>query len=317
MSSKLFKKSTGFLDFFFTKQNFDFHKNATNLVSARICIKTLIKKNNYKKIFLPKYICNDVIKNIDIKYELYSIDENLNPIFNFKDLKSKEAILIVNYFGIMNFEKEYSKFKRKIIFDYSHSFFNKLKNANVVYSPRKFLSLPDGGLFYSIKKNNIKKNLKTNKNVSISHLFLKHQNQFKKAYKDFRLNENKSNLNKFLKMSEISLKIMKSIDHSKIIKIRKKNFLLFHKKLNSLNLLKINNNNKIVPMCYPLLLKKKIKKRLISKGIFIPTYWPEVLKRTQKDDFENFLTKNLICLPIDQRIDNSLIGKICNEVKKY
>ena len=44
-----------------------------------------------------------------------------------------------------------------------------------------------------------------------------------------------------------------------------------------------------------------IKKQLISKKIYVPTLWPNVLDECPKESFEYYLADNLVLLPIDQR----------------
>ena len=72
------------------------------------------------------------------------MNSDLTPKFDFKNLEKNNAILIVNYFGILDLNKTYKK-KSNIIFDSTHSYYSKIPNANIVYSARKFFPVPDGG----------------------------------------------------------------------------------------------------------------------------------------------------------------------------
>ena len=298
MNMRSFEKLTGFIDYKFEKKFF-FHRKSFNLVSARSSIKYLIKLNKFKKIYIPKYICEDVKKNIKIKYQFYNLKQNLKPDFDFSKIKSNEAILIVNYFGVLDF-KEYNK-KKNIIFDFSQSYYSKIKKANVVYSPRKFFPVPDGGHLYSIKK--IKNKLfKVNKPNDVSFLFLKGKDQNNLAFKKYQLNEKNKNFNKELMISEISNEILSNINYNVDKKKRIGNFITYHKIFKKTNLLKINNQNKAA-LCYPLLLEKNLINKLKSYKIYIPVYWRELKNKFKKNSFENKLVNQLHCLPVDSRLN--------------
>ena len=67
-------------------------------------------------------------------------------------------------------------------------------------------------------------------------------------------------------------------------------------------MLKIDFDNISNPMCYPLLVENEnIKEKLSEKNIFIPTYWENVLKDTNQNSFEYFLSFNLSAITFNQR----------------
>ena len=94
----------------------------------------------------------------------------------------------------------------------------------------------------------------------------------------------------------------------------------FQNQLKDINLLNIDivKSSDFSPMVYPLLLNKpKLREKLISEKIYIPQYWNNVLIWTSKDDLENFLTKHLIALPIDQRYRIQDLNIIIKKVILY
>ena len=54
---------------------------------------------------------------------------------------------------------------------------------------------------------------------------------------------------------------------------------------------------------YPLLVKDGdlLRKKLISKKIYVPLLWPNVLKETTNNMIEYYLANNIVPLPCDQR----------------
>ena len=60
--------------------------------------------------------------------------------------------------------------------------------------------------------------------------------------------------------------------------------------------------NVVCPLIYPLYSEDVgLKEYLISKGVFVATYWPYVIKTCTPDMIEYDLASHLIALPIDQR----------------
>src|SRR5690606_35186346 len=79
-----------------------YHKNAVFLNTARNCFEYILQARKINKVYLPYYTCDVILEPIvtqNIDYEFYSIDENFDPIINFK-LGEFEVLLYVNYFGI-------------------------------------------------------------------------------------------------------------------------------------------------------------------------------------------------------------------------
>ena len=102
-------------------------------------------------------------------------------------------------------------------------------------------------------------------------------------------------------MDWVGLVDLRQSHYAEIIKIRKKNFAHMHKKLGKLNEMKIEVSDD-VPMVYPFLIKTSgLREKLIKNKIYIPHWWKEVLSNVAEDSYENYLSNNLLQLPIDHR----------------
>lgn len=56
------------------------------------------------------------------------------------------------------------------------------------------------------------------------------------------------------------------------------------------------------PFCYPLVSGiPHLRDSLVEAGIALPLFWPEVIRETQASSTENYLARNLLPLPLDQR----------------
>ena len=138
-----------FIELEFNK-NGEYHsgENVIRLNSGRAGIFHAVRILGCSAVWVPYYQCETVRdfllkKGIEVKY--YHIDESFAPI----DLNSEEneAVVIVNYYGIMSYErmKGIASAYKNVIIDNSQGFFLKpLENCMNVYSARKFIGVPDG-----------------------------------------------------------------------------------------------------------------------------------------------------------------------------
>jgi hypothetical protein len=54
----------------------------------------------------------------------------------------------------------------------------------------------------------------------------------------------------------------------------------------------------------------RLKSKLIQNNIFVPTYWPNVLKESSEGSAAYQLAENLICIPTDHRYDAADMERI-------
>jgi hypothetical protein len=275
-------------------------------INGRSSFDILIKFIKPKKIFIPYYICKDLIDVIEfnkIKFEYYPINQKFNPKYNII-LKKKEYALIINYFGIKNITKT----KKNHIYDLSLSFFNSTNKINFFFnSARKFMHVPCGS-FLSLKN--------FNKQIYSSNFSAKYSSNFSaklsppKNYKQFEHNEKKQNIITKLFVNTYLDKNLIYQDLKKIKNIRKRNYSFFYNHLKNINMLKLKKRAH-GPLYFPLLLKngEKIRRLLNKKKIYTPILWKN-LKRDKKFSFEYNLAKNCIFLPIDQRYNIKNINYI-------
>ncbi len=119
----------------------------------------------------------------------------------------------------------------------------------------------------------------------------------------FSLNDEKLNNLPILKMSNLTKRMLESIDYNSIAKRRIDNYLFLDEKLKKVNKLKIDFNQKQVPMVYPFWVNNELRKKFIENRIYCATYWPNVKEWTKPNTLEYKLAEEVIYLPIDQRYE--------------
>jgi len=292
----------------------EYHKEAIRLNTGRNAFEYILRARNYEEIYLPYYTCDvmlEPIEKLNLKVHFYSIDENFGPVFDFSILKSSDAFVYTNYFGICDKQVlEVSKKCINLIIDNSQAFYaNPLPKVDTFYSPRKFFGIPDGAYLYT----NVLLNTNFGQDVSISrieHLTGRIEKEAEAYYKIFQENDNLLSGQPIKKMSNFTKRILESIDYKVAAKKRLKNFLFLHDFLKNQNELKFEIKNDMIPMVYPFLSKEgnKLKKILLQNKIFTATYWPNVTSQVSLESLEYNFTQNIIFLPIDQRYSENDIA---------
>lgn len=311
----------GYLEFEFRKGH-HYHAKALKLNSGRNCLKYILLSRKYKKLYIPYYTCEVILQpiiDLKIDYEFYSIDSELNPVFN-KNIAIDEAFLYTNYYGIKQKTViELSKRIKNLIIDNAQAFFSPpIKGVDTFYSARKFFGVPDGGYLYT--------NAKTDLNITeyeeslsrIRHLIIRHEKGAQEGYMEYISSEEMHNNSPIRYMSKISDGILQSLDYPKIKLCRYDNYIFLQNKLSLSNNLHIKISKSASPLAYPYLTNKKgLRDYLIRNKIFVPKYWENVYKWTQNQGLEAQLTSFLIPLPIDQRYSEKDMNRIVKTIKNY
>ncbi|MGM1055659.1 MAG: hypothetical protein ACQEWG_07240 [Bacteroidota bacterium] len=295
----------------------EYHKGAIRLNTGRNALELILKTRQYSKIYIPYFTCDVILEpfnKLAVEYEFYSIDENLEPIFDFEKMQSNEGFLYTNYFGIKDFFiNSLSDKCKNLIIDNSQSFFSKpLSTIPTFYSCRKFFGVPDGAYLYLDGKtvNDLPFDNSENR---VTHLLKRIDYGAEHGYKDYKANEKSLIGQPIKRMSKLTQSILSNIDYDFVRKKRRDNFQMFHEKLGLLNKFELKLHDESVPMVYPFRTEMpELKRKLNEQKIFSPTFWTNVLEWANIDSLDYKFVQEIIHLPIDQRItldENNIIIK--------
>jgi len=302
------KEIGGYFELETNKKINDF-KNYILLNSARNCLRYVIKAYNIQEINIPYYTCPVVwqtIKKENCKINFYHINKDFLPN---KEFNKKDYILYTNYFGICakNIKKLTQQYPNLII-DNAQAFYMKEKGIASFNSIRKFFGVTDGAILYCNKKLNcnFEQDYSYNK---MQHLLKRIDKNAQFGYSDFCYNENLFDNKEIKTMSNLTKKLIETIDIKTPKKIRLKNFNYLHSILKNTNELKINLDKDDIPMVYPYLIKNdNLREKLIKNKIFIAQYWSPMPKEYQEGIFQKYIFP----LPIDQRYNINDMKYILN-----
>tara|TARA_R110002167_G_scaffold275252_5_gene481296 strand:- start:1392 stop:2378 length:987 start_codon:yes stop_codon:yes gene_type:complete len=278
--------------------------------SGRSAFAFLLGFHKVKLIQIPKYTCDVILEPLNkmgIKYSFYSITKNLLPDYATGEIDLKVPILINNYFGILDRQLESYKSNPLVIIDNSQALYsNATGGLGSFNSFRKFVGIPDGAAARINKSYDIyiEDTWPTFKVTNqLSHLFGRIEEGPEAYYKAFENANDSFRFKQIECISEISKRTFVKLDHENNKNTRIKNFNYLHEKLGNINELSWQINGEVVPLVYPLLISNgsQLRKNLISNKIFTPTYWPNSQIEIPSNCYEEYLVKNLVALPIDQR----------------
>ena len=301
-------------------QNEYIHTQGVHLNSGRSALEYILKSIPVvQKLYIPYYTCDVVLEPINklgIPYGYYRIDEHLELADEIQ-LDKDEYLLVTNYFGIKDayIKKLAKRYGERLIVDNAQALYAKqLEGIKTIYSPRKFVGIPDGGIAYidnGLDIADMEQDVSYNR---CTHLLKRLDLGAEAGYNDFRANSHQLVNQPIRRMSNLTWNLLQGIDFEEVKKRRWKNFMQLHQALSSINRLHIPESETFAcPMVYPLYTSDMtLKKRLIENKIFVATYWPNVLEWCREGMLEHELANKVIAIPIDQRYENEDMDRIIN-----
>ena len=284
----------------------EYHKDAIRLNTGRNCLEYILRVRKYSKVYIPYYTCEVILepfRKIGVEYEFYHVDINLEIRDEIK-LKVGEAILYTNYFGLKQryIEQLAKRVGSHLIIDNTQAFYAKpINGIDTFYTCRKYFGVADGAYLYTDKQ--LDEEFEKDESYSrMAHLLKRIDLSAEEGFADFRKADDGLDNQPIRRMSNLTQRIMQSIDYQAVAKKRRNNYMTLHKELSGKNNLELNLDDDAVPMVYPFLSPLNgLREKLVDHKVYVARYWPNVLEWTTKDDIEYLLASQMQPLPIDQR----------------
>lgn len=284
-----------------------YHKDALRLNTARNCFEYVLRARGYTKVYIPYYTCEVMLEPLNkcnVQYEFYHINENLEPIESYI-LQPSEAFLYTNYYGLKQrcVERLAKQYGRQLIVDNAQAFFAPhIEGIDTFYSARKFFGVADGAYLYTDAHLDIE--LEQDQSYArMAHLLKRADLDAETGYADFRKNDDSLSNNPIRLMSNLTEKILCSIDYESAEQLRRSNYMQLDEQLIIKNGIHLRLDKDAVPMVYPYLTDDAtLRQRLIDNRIYVATYWANI--DDQQQGYEAILKNNLIPIPINQRVED-------------
>lgn len=301
-------------------------KRIARLNSGRAAIYYALCLTECKEIWVPYYQCESVRQFLlrkHIKIHYYHIDKRFNPV----DIRQSgsEAVLLVNYFGLMSLDKMQNTAKqyRHVIIDNSQAFFSPpLDNCYNVYSARKFIGSPDGAYVIGDGADRLIEQYKQGYSSDTS-LFLLQRIEYGcegKAYQSRLRNEQRIDNEDVRKMSLLTQYILRGTDYLLIKKKRRENFEFVDSQLNNMNCIEAMHDYSdiSVPMVYPLLIENDhLLEYLLQLGHYQGHWWSYIRKELPENLYEHYLARYMVPITIDQRYSREVLKALCKAIQMF
>lgn len=276
----------------------------------------------FKHIWLPHYICDAMINAVIAScksFSFYRIGSDFRPSFDFT-LKTSDLFLYVNYFGICDIQVSdvINHFpSNQVIVDCAQSLFSTPYDClATIYSPRKFVGVPDGGFLACDLQIEPPADQDTSSLDRSNHLLKRIAANAEFGYSDFKDAEFALSACSPLQMSLLTNRLINSIDYHYVKTRRASNFEYFHFALSQINLVNIDIHSVKHPLCYPFIPSMPLDKAIFSsRRIYLPTFWVDVTNRGISDGFEYLASTQLLALPCDQRYTPLQLQRIISVIK--
>ena len=298
------------------------------LNAGRYALEYVLRARNYRKVYLPYYICDSVLQplqRLGVAYEFYRVNAQLEPAVELQP-KDDEAVLYVNYFGLKNRYASTFCYKYKnTILDQTQAFYSEQGNryddrsiqCDTFYSCRKYFGVPDGAYLYTdclldeelVQDESFERMAFLTKRIDRS---------AQEGYADFHANDKVLSTVGMKRMSRLTEAMMQGIDYTAKANKRIHNFHVLDNALRESNRFQWDMDYGTVPLVYPYYVDNgaQLRQHLIDHQVFCARYWPNVLEWCQPNDWEYQLAENLVCLPVDQRYGEEDMKRIIETIQK-
>lgn len=294
-----------------------------------------------KKILLPEYICESVIKCFDIdKISFYKIDDDLTINESVLDMINEDVgtIYICHYFGYCQDESLLHSIKQKcdkydilIIEDSTQSMFSVHNYIGdyMVASIRKWIPVPCGGVLFSNSKKlpsmeEIVKRTDDNKfyGMVLKQLHLDKNLDVNEQYRKIFVSseENFDEQKNIYGISDLSAFLIECANVDELISIRKRNASYLQERIGRMGIdivRKFNESECPLVVLVRVNNRDDFRKYLIDNRIYCAVHWPfDGIKKEERLNAAEYAGK-LLSLPIDQRYGTKEIEYMIKVIEGY
>mgnify|MGYP002855570627 CR=1 FL=1 len=317
--------------------------------TGRSAIESFLNVNaEIQRVWCPSFICSSVIDAIiraekEIKY--YPIDRELHINIEFLhqiDFRKGDALYLVQYFGVsepLDTIKIIEEFRSKGVLIFEDITMSLLSDKDscfaygdvVIGSIRKWCGIPDGAFIASGKYLPMIEKDKTAYDYTLYYftaqilksLYLSNPEKYdKEEFLSFSELGIKSLFSDYTvrEMSEMSYKLLRTINWGGCCLRRHKNYELLYSLLQEIPEIKTleNCNSKVLPLGMFILTEDRdgLLNHLISKDVYCNVHWRQNVATEQFSD-SAYLSRHCLTIPCDHRYEEKHMRYIYNAVKEY
>jgi hypothetical protein len=303
----------------------DLHPDALHLQSARACFLALLLTGRPRKVWLPWYICETMVdqaRAASVDVARYGIDEAFD-VAQGVELDPGDWLLYVNYFGMCDaqVDRVLARFgPGQVVIDNSHALYSRPRECLAsIYSPRKFVGLPDGGCLVSrlpVPLPEVEDQASVWRCVP---LLVRAADCAENGYAEYLKSQLTLESQLPMRMSRLTKTFMDAIDYTDVAARRRANFAVLDELLSGANRCGLRLDGDAVPLNYPFIgADRDLRSRLLAHRVYAPRFWPHLQDaQAEVPAFERFLARECIPLPCDQRYDAVDMAEVAGLVRRH
>jgi hypothetical protein len=274
------------------------------LYNARSGINIVASLLKPQVIWMPSFLCDAMLKAVHFfNVQFYDVDSYLQVPGKWLDYVQRDDLVVfIDYFGfpfdpdLATYVKQRGGWVLEDACQALHSSHVGKFSDFVLFSPRKFLSVPDGGI------------LRYNVMVDFS----------ANSLKDPPSIDNNSPVGPYTMSTLSKILLERSFDYSSICKKRIENYRVLNNYLSQFALFP-NVPEDVVPLGYPIRLENRdyVRKMLFNNNIYPPVHWP--IKNIVPEKFveSHRLADTILTLVCDQRYNPTDMKRTAEIVLQY
>ncbi|WP_321784217.1 hypothetical protein [Burkholderia pyrrocinia] len=299
------------------------YRDAMRFQSARAAFLALLRARTPSAVWAPWYLCDSMIEPLQAAgtpIRRYALNRDLGcPTITLGD---GEWLLYVNYFGVCDRHVDDVLVRHprgRVVIDNAHAFFSPPRDClATVYSPRKFVGVPDGGYLVSQAHMPLPERIDNESIARCNHLLTRMAAGAEAGYADFAAAEAGLQRQEPQRMSTLTQRLLAGIDYDTVRARRIANFRYLHERLGSRNGRSLASATDCAPLCYPFFgAPSGLRDIWRKQRIYSATYWPDLPSSPDMPDFERNLPHDTLFVPCDQRLTPEQLKPLADQILEH
>lgn len=291
------------------------------LNSGRTAVWYAVRSCGAERVFLPHFCAPSVARaaqEAGARVCYYRVNEALEPL----ELSAgpEDAVVLVNYCGLLDRQiHDYARIhpEHRLIVDNAGAFFCPpvwREGVYNVYSCRKFIGVPDGAYLLGYPLSDLE--LEQGRSAHRAGFLLESLESGTSGGYPMSLDNEQQLAAEKAGMSNFTLCLLESANYDKIRQKRRDNYTCLQELLGERNGLKLPLGE-CVPQYYPFLGVEGLREHLLRHRIYMPVLWRKCFDEAMDGWVEQRYSRQICCLPIDQRYDREDMCYLAGLVLEY
>lgn len=290
--------------------------------SARSAITAILLSLRPRSAWVPYFACGavaDAVTAAGTTLKRYPIDRG-HGVPDDLELAPDEVLVCIDYFGLgqRTTDAAISRYGAdRVIVDASQSlYYRAAPDVTAVYSPRKFVGLPDGGLARTaLSLSDIAAADEAGSAARCAHLLSRTAGRVEEGYAQFLQAEESLEDCAPRAMSRLTRRLLDGIDFTQVARRRRENYTALMQLLRERGHAVADLPDDAVPLCCPLtgVDAAAMRPGLAARRIYTPAYWPDA-DIPASDPVGIELRNHTVYLPCDQRYCDEQIHRVAESV---